>query len=522
LVIVLHAHLPWVRHPEYQFFLEEHWLFEAIVETYLPLIEVLRNLADSGVPARVAIDVSPTLAAMLADPLLKKRAEQYLVKLLELCEKELTRTADDERFAPVVRFYHERLTRLLALYRETLHRDILGELARLESEGMLEIATCAATHPLLPTLLDHPGLIRGQIRTAVREHKRLFSRAPRGIWLPECAYAPGVDRYLAEADLKWFVVDAHGLERARPRPPAGVHAPVYTEYGVAAFGRDIEPSRQVWSAESGFPGDPLYREFYRDVGWDLPLEYVQPYIDPSGSRMFTGLKYYRITDRKHDQREPYEPIKAKARADQHAEQFLQARVADAKRLRRELGRAPVIVCPYDAELFGHWWFEGPWFLEYLCCKLAYDQREIALLTPSDVLDSWPEQAVVELDACSWGAGGYFEVWLGASNDWTIPHLAGINLRFEQALAENFGRAPFLDRVLTQMAREMMLAQCSDWTFLISHGTAIEYAKRRFSEHVLRFHHLDRMLREGPLDEEFVALCEQRDGVFPELELSDFA
>lgn len=522
LVLVLHAHLPWVRHPEYPSFLEEHWLFEAVTETYLPLIETVRNLTASGIPLRLAIDISPSVASMLADPLLKKRTENYLVRLLELCEKERQRTVGDPEFAPVVSFYRERLERLLALYRETLGRDLLAEFARLEAEGVLELATCAATHPLLPLLMDHPGLVRGQIRTAVREHKRLFGRAPRGIWLPECAYAPGVDRYLAEADLRWFVVDAHALQHARPRPSAGVHGPVYTEFGVAAFARDIEPARQVWSAEAGFPGDPDYREFYRDVGWDLPLDYVRPYIDPSGARMFTGLKYYKITDRGSDQRRPYDPAAARAKADLHAAAFLRARVADTLRLAAELGQPPVIVCPYDAELFGHWWFEGPAFLESLYCKLAYDQEVLAARTPSDVLDAWPRQPVVALEASSWGAGGYFEIWLGASNDWCVPHLAGINARFALQLREHFGRAPFVDRVLRQMAREMMLAQCSDWTFLISTGTAVEYARRRFTEHVLRFHRLDQMLEVGPLDEEFVTLCEQRDGLFPALELADFA
>lgn len=521
LVLVLHAHLPWVRHPEYPFFLEEHWLFEAVAETYLPLIELFRRLIDGGVPFRLAIDVSPSVASMLADPLLQKRTEQYLQRLTALCDKELVRTQSDPDFAPVVRFYHERVHRLLALYRETLHRDILGEWRRLESEGVLELATCGATHPLLPTLLDHPGLVRGQIRTAVREHTRFFGRAPRGIWLPECAYAPGIDRYLAEADLRWFVVDAHGLEHAKPTPRSGVHAPVYTEYGVAAFARDTEPARQVWSAEAGYPGDPRYREFYRDVGWDLPLEYVQPYIDPAGTRMFTGLKYYRITDRKSERREPYDAEIAHALADTHAEHFIRSRVADAQRLEQQLGRPPVIVCPYDAELFGHWWFEGPWFLEFLFAKLAFDQDRLAARTPSDVLEAWPEQQVVELGACTWGAGGFFDVWLDSSNDWCVPHINGVNTRFVQLLREQHGRAPFVDRVLRQMAREMMLAQGSDWTFLMSTGTAVDYAKRRFSEHVRRFQHLDRMINEGPLDEEFVSLCEQRDGLFPTLELADF-
>lgn len=521
LVLMLHAHLPWVRHPELPFFLEEHWLFEAVAETYLPIIESCRSLVRDGVPFRLTLDISPTLASMLSDPLLVKRTEHYMLRLLDLLEKESVRTREDQGIGPVVDFYRQRFGRLIALYREEINRDVVGEFARLEGEGVLELATCAATHPLLPTLMDRPELVRGQIRTAVREHQRLFGRAPRGIWLPECAYAPPLDRYLAEADLRWFIIDAHGLEHARPTPRHGVHAPVYTEYGVAAFARDIEPARQVWSAQSGYPGDPLYREFYRDVGWDLPMEYIAPYIDPDGTRMFTGLKYYRVTDRKGTHREPYHPGWARQRACDHAGHFFDCRVADVRRLSAEHGRPVVIVSPYDAELFGHWWFEGPWFLEMLFRKLAFDQDALATMSPGDVLAAWPEQQVVHLEPSTWGAGGYFDVWLGGANEWCQPHLVGVGERLVALLREYSGRAPFIDRILRQAAREVMLAQCSDWPFLMSTGTAVDYARKRFLEHIQRFNHLDRMLCEGRLNEEFVALCEQRDGLFPNLELHDF-
>ncbi len=521
LVLVLHAHLPWVRHPELPFFMEEHWLYEAIVETYLPLIEACRHLEADGVPARLTIDISPPLAAMLEDDLLRRRTREYFQRLLSLLEKEKTRTRSDPGIGPVVDFYLERLMRLDALFREILGSDILAELARLEAVGILELATCAGTHPLLPMLMDRPGLVRGHIRTAVREHKRIFSRAPRGIWLPECAYAPPLDRYLAEADLKWFVLDAHGLETARPRPIFGVHAPVYTEYGVAAFARDLEPARQVWSSQGGYPGDLVYREFYRDVGWDLPLDYIRDYIDPDGTRMFTGLKYYRITDRQGEHREPYHPGLARQRAHDHAGHFFDERVRQVRDLRAQFGRAPVITSPYDAELFGHWWFEGPWFLESLCRKIAYDTDELVTLSPSDVLQAAPRQQVVSLEPSTWGAGGYFDVWLGPANEWCMPHLIGIGERLFAQLRDHLGESPQADRLLRQLTREMMLAQSSDWPFLMSTGTATEYARKRFVEHVGRFNRLDTMLRESRFDEEFATLCESRDGLFPSLELEDF-
>ncbi len=521
LVLMLHAHLPWVRHPELPFFMEEHWLYEAIAETYLPLIEACRHLEADGVPARLTIDVSPPLAAMLDDELLVRRTVAYFERLLSLLDKEELRTKEDPGLGPVVHFYQERLTRLLELYRDELGGEILAELARLESVGILELATCAGTHPLLPMLMDRPSLARGHIRTAVREHTRLFGRAPRGIWLPECAYAPPVDRYLAEADLKWFIVDAHGLENASPRPVFGVHAPVYTQYGVAAFARDLEPARQVWSSEGGYPGDTVYREFYRDLGWDLPLDYVRDYIDPDGTRMFTGLKYYRITSRDGDHREPYHPGMALQRAHDHAGHFFDERVKEARTLGESLGRPPVITSPYDAELFGHWWFEGPWFLESLCRKIAYDTDLLDTMSPSDVLAAEPRHQVVSLEPCTWGAGGYFDVWLGPANEWCMPHLIGIGERFFLQLRDHLGASPEEDRLLAQLAREMMLAQSSDWPFLMSTGTAVDYASKRFIEHVQRFNRIDQMLRDASFDEHFVALCEARDGLFPTLALEDF-
>lgn len=520
LVIVLHAHLPWVRHPELPFFMEEHWLFEAVAETYLPIIEGLRAIDRDGVPATLTIDVSPTLASMLVDPLLQDRTEEYFTRLLELLEKEKERTRGDHGLEPVVHFYDERLRRLLALYRE-IGRNVCTEFARLEDRGVVELATCAGTHPLLPMLMDRPELVRGHVRTAVREHARIFGRRPRGIWLPECAYAPGVERYLAEADLRWFIVDAHGVENARPRPRFGVHRPVYTEYGVAAFARDIEPARQVWSAEAGYPGDPYYREFYRDVGWDLPYDYVRPYIDPDGARMFTGLKYFRITGRGAENREPYQPGAAWKVADEHAGHFFDSRVADAHRLRARYGQPVVITSPYDAELYGHWWFEGPWFLELLMRKVAHDTDMLDMKSPSQVLRAQPENQVVQIEACTWGAGGYFDVWLGAANDWCMPHLIGVAERAVVLLRDHRGRSEASDRVLRQALREAMLAQSSDWTFLMSTGTATDYATRRFIEHVQRFNRLAHMVESGDHDMEFVRLCEERDGLFPDLRLEDF-
>ena len=202
--------------------------------------------------------------------------------------------------------------------------------------------------------------------------------------MPECAYAPGVDEILKENGLKYFFTDTHGILYASHRPRFGIFAPIFCPTGVAAFGRDVESSKQVWSTMEGYPGDYNYREFYRDIGHDLDYEYIKDYIHPDGIRIHTGIKYYKITGKVDlSQKEPYNPGAALAKAAEHAGNFMFNRQHQINYLAGLMDRPPLIVAPYDAELFGHWWYEGPAWLEYLIRKIAFDQNDIELLTPSD-------------------------------------------------------------------------------------------------------------------------------------------
>ena len=276
LALVLHAHLPYVRHPEYEDFLEEDWLYEAITETYVPLIEMMDGLLRDGIPYRLTMSMTPPLCSMLRDGLLQDRYVRYLDRLVELTRKELARTQHDPAFRDVARFYHERLLRTRHVFVDRYGRDLVAAFRKFQDAGGLEIITCGATHGFLPLYEEHPEAVRAQIMVARDHYRECFGRDPRGIWLPECAYFPGLEAFLREAEIRWFIVDSHGILCAEPRPVHGVYAPLFTRHGPAAFGRDHESSKTVWSAEAGYPGDPEYRDFYRDVGFDLDLDYVRP------------------------------------------------------------------------------------------------------------------------------------------------------------------------------------------------------------------------------------------------------
>ena len=231
-------------------------------------------------------------------------------------------------------------------------------------------------------LANHPPSLRAQILVARDHYRSCFGRDPRGIWLPECAYAEGVEKVLQEANLRWFITDTHGLLNAEPRPRYGVFAPVFTPDGLAAFARDLDSSKRVWSKTEGYPGDPRYRDFYRDIGFDLEFDYVKPHLPSPEHRGFTGIKYFRITGGTAD-KQVYDAAAAQQAAG-HAQHFLEARVAQIERLAGLMDRPPLVLAPYDAELFGHWWHEGPEFLDLLVRKTCCDQKTFSLLTPGEI------------------------------------------------------------------------------------------------------------------------------------------
>ncbi len=517
LALVLHAHLPYVRHPEYDEFLEEDWLYEAITETYIPLLQVFYKLLNDGVPYRLTMTLTPSLCSMLRDPLLQQRYVRYIERAIELARKEIDRTQNDQRLNELARMYLDRFLICRELFVEKWKCNLVPVFAELQEAGVIEIITCAATHGFLPLMVNFPEAVRAQIFIARDYHRECFGRDPAGIWLPECAYVPGVELVLQDANLRWFVMDSHGLMFGNPRPRYAIFAPTFTPSGVAAFARDRESSRQVWSAEEGYPGDPAYRDFYRDVGLDLPMDYMRPYLPADGTRKFTGIKYHRITGRTHD-KDIYHRGWAMGAADAHAGHFMWSRSKQIEHLRSSTNIDPLVLSPFDAELFGHWWFEGPEFLDLFIRKSVYDQRDFELTTPGRYLADHPTLQIVVPSASSWGHKGYWEVWLDDTNSWIYPHLHTAARRMtEMARANKENTPPAMDRALKQLARELLLAQASDWAFLMKTGTARAYASKRTKDHILRFTRLYDQIRGKHIDEEFLQNIEGRDNIFPDLD-----
>jgi 1,4-alpha-glucan branching enzyme len=519
-VFTLHSHLPYMlNHGRWPH--GSDWLCEAALDTYLPLLEVFQGLEADAVPAPVTIGFTPVLANQLASPMFVTEMEAFLGQRIAACAaapKSLATTNDSE-LLPLVGFWEERLRRLRRLFQQT-GGDLITPFRALEAAGRLEIIGSAATHGFLP-LLARDESIRLQLAVGAAEHRRLFGRAPTGCWLPECAYRPrgpwepwptaprtgirrGIEEHLADAGFRYFFVDSHLASAGRALGLSGdptasdptVHTPrarelaeqprrsPYQAYRVAhargvanvtAYVRDPRASMQVWSRFEGYPGDEWYLEFHK-MRWP------------------GGLKLWRVSGPDVDLggKQMYVPATALGRAREHAEHFAGVLGGIAQGDPRRDG---VVVAPFDTELFGHWWFEGPDFLGAVYRTLARRDRGVRPVTGARHLAEHPARQAIRLPAGSWGANGDFSMWLSGQTAWTWERLWPIEAAFWD-VAPAALESPAARPVLAQAARELLLAQSSDWQFIISTGAAADYGERRFREHCADTESLVEALRDG--------------------------
>jgi 1,4-alpha-glucan branching enzyme len=514
LALVLNAHMPFIRRPEYPRFLEERWFFEAVSETYLPLLRVFRSLEADSVPFRLTLSVSPTLASMLADKALGQRFVSYLDSQIKLAVAEEGRIGGDPVFGPLVRMYHSLYRADKDDFLELYGRNILGAFDYYYKKGRLELMTSGATHAFLPIFRDCREAVTAQVETAIIAHRKAFGKQPSGFWLPQLGWYPGIAEVLRSYNLQYTVVTTRGAILGDPTPRYGSFAPVECLAGLVAFVRDAGATRAVWSESSGYPADPVYRDFYRDIGFDLPLEYLNAHLEDSADRVFTGFKYWAVTGRTNKKR-PYDPVAATARAAEHAALFLSERRATAAAASPLMDRPPLMVCPFDAELFGHWWLEGPAFLEALFRQVAASD-DLRLITLVDYLRDYPENQASVPEFSSWGDGGFAEVWLDGSNDWIYRHVGKAVERMSE-LAERFSNESGLrERILNQAAREVLLAMCSDWALLMRAGKSSNFARRQVEEPIANFGRIYDMLCSNTVSTEWITRLEKRDNLFPSI------
>ncbi len=515
IIFILHTHLPYIEEERDYPSIEESWFFEAIIESYIPLIRVFERLINKRVPFKVVLSVSPTLLDMLEEEKRHKRLTGHIERLKELSERELKRT-EGTPFNETVRFYRERLKET----EEFLKREtIVNALRRMNDSGYIETVTTARTHAYLPLFAHYPFIVWLQIKKGLERFKQSFNPADcylggtqggmnippcetpdcylatKGFWLPECGYYEGLDLLLKRAGIKWSILEGHGVAFGDPPPEEGIFRPIISPEGIIFFGRDSETCNAIWSKDTGYPGNPWYREFYRDICYELDDSEWRRFR-PDGIRHHTGLKYYRITGNK--EKRPYIRQKALNEACSDAEDFikrLHRRAEDASELTKE----PIFVLAFDTELFGHWWFEGPEWLERVL-ELLSQERGLKLALPGEIIDSSKGLRVVTPLPSSWGEGGFHTTWISEKGS---PYLRAVYRAIEDFRSTLTSPAGTLTSPVimgeeelmnaiedSEILRELLLMQSSDFLFMLKRDPlSRDFAERRLRGHLERFYRL---------------------------------
>jgi 1,4-alpha-glucan branching enzyme len=559
--LVLHAHLPYVLgHGRWPHGMD--WLNEAAAETYVPLLNVFTRLIDEGKSPKATIDISPVLAEMLSSGDFKTEFKDYLNQKKEAAVKDIEefKTTGDGRMLEIARMWLDFYGGVLRDFTEKYGEDLIGVFRGLQDGGHIEIATCGATHGYFP-LLSLDTTIQAQVKQAVASYRRHFGRDPRGIWLPECAYRPsyewkrpageamsykrkGVEEFLSENRIEYFFIDNHLLRGGRaigvyldrfeelktlwanferqysPLPEHTEKSP-YKPYWVASstdamagrmpvtvFTRDSKTGLQVWSGEWGYPGDGNYLEFHK-------------------KRFPGGLRYWKVTSAKSDlaEKEVYDPRAVIPRLMENAAHFKELIKENLRGHLSSTGEKGIVVSPYDCELFGHWWFEGPEWI-YRLIKEVYEDGTVTPITAGEYLDIHRPREVVSIPEGSWGEGGYHWIWLNDMNKWTWKHIyeaEGEMTELASVYAEHKDDG-LLAEIVKQAARELFLLTASDWQFLISTRAAADYAEARLTRHCEDFKRLFEMARkraEGAVlneaDLRFLDAVGKRDNLFADID-----
>lgn len=466
--LVLHTHLPWLAHHG-SWPVGEEWLYQAWAGAYLPVFDVLDRLSQEGRTDLLTLGVTPVLRAQLDDPYCRNEFATWLGFWQVRAEELAGRREPGLREAAAREF--RAAQRAMATLSGPWSAGLSPVLRDLQDRDAVEVLGGPLTHPFLPLLPD--DVVRFALRTGLDDAAVRGGTRPSGIWAPECGYRPGLEETYAAEGISHVVLDGPTLLGA-----GADTADAWTlgSSDVVGFGRDLDVTYRVWSPRKGYPGGPWYRDFHC-------------YDERSGfrtARVTSGATA--LWDKA-----PYDPRRAAIAVDRDAADFVtvvRQRLVEARD--RRGGRPGLVVAAYDTELFGHWWHEGPLWLESVLRLLP--EAGVRIVTLRGALEAGGVAGAVEPGPGSWGSGKDWRVWDGARVADIVDDNARLALRLRKVLDHH--RAAAREAVADQLARTGMLALASDWAFMVTKDSAASYARARHDRHHADFDRLADALEAG--------------------------
>ena len=490
---------------------EESWFFEALSETYLPLLGMFSRLEGEHIPFRLGLSISPVFAQMLSDDLLIRKYASYLDHQIEFGMQELERVKGNPQVRLLAQRYFDQAVDRRALFITRYDGNIIKAFDYYRKKRNIEFLATTATPAFLPFLCPFPEAVQGQIEVALSYYRHSLGISPPGFWLPDLGWTKELDCFFRSYGFNYTITDSHGFIYGDPPPSRGTFFPVKTPQSLFVLSRDFNACADIAEMQKA----DIYRDNNRDIGYELPVEVLGSFLSQSGARFGTGFKYWKGAN--GNQGELYDPDAALGLAKEHARTFLEScynRLADASQHMQE---QPLTLCAFNADNFGRKWHEGPMFLEAVF-RFASRYRELAFTTPSEYLSRQkPSSFQTSLpEFSSWGENGYGEVWLDASNDWIYRHLNRSIERMVE-LSEKFSENSSLkERALNQAAREILLAQASDWPAFLYRQESTGYARSQVENSLHNFSTIYEALGSSHISTEWLTSLERQHNIFPNI------
>jgi 1,4-alpha-glucan branching enzyme len=493
--------------------LEEVRFFESLSETYLPLLEMLERLERDRVSFRLGIAVSPILCHHLKDKELLERYVGYIDKQIAFGEMELQIHRDGGPLQKLAQYYYDRAIERRFAFTERYEGNILRVLDGFQHRGKIELLASAATHAFLPFFTSYPEAVQAQIEVALSSYHRCFGKFPQGFFLSELGWSGELEKPLRAYNLGYTMVEAHGLVYGDPPAEKGSFYPVRTPCGVYVLGRDYYGGEELRE----FSQRPPYRDNRKDSGYEVPAHRVTAFLGPGGARQPTGYKYRSQGAEGGAGGELYDPAAAALRAAEDADLFLRRRLSRLRAAASLMDEPPLSLCVFRAGDLGRSWYEGFTFLEHLFRRGA-GQEDLRFMTPAQYLYK-QESSNFQTSTpgfSSQGFNGYGEAWLDVANDWMYRHVFRALERMIE-LAERFPDDSGLkERALNQAAREILLAQSSDWPGMLYRQESSGLARSGIEDALRNFTTIYEALGSNYISTEWLTKLEKRHNIFPHI------
>lgn len=439
--LVLHAHIPFVKNSEAEF-----WIYEAALNSYLPFLSMLQKITQETKNFTITLNVSPILLLQLDGLEFHEKFQQYVSTRYEILALDL----QDPKKNKMLSQKKDELDHLMSIYYQ--FKTIPEGFKIFKNMGVLNILTSAFTHPLLPMMKETPELLNLQISFGKMISEYYFGEV-KGFWSPECGTFKDLPKILNSHKLDYFFADPMSVKYNN----VNIYQP-FESNNVRYFVRDLESTNIIWDSNYGFPSHSDYQDFHYDISNESSTigDILKKYHYLTG-----GFSIRSVTDINTNDKQLYEYDEAIKQVKKDALFYIDFLSYKFNQMDDKQKSHTLTVC-FDMELFGHWWKEGIEFL-YWFIKNSIDKNAFNIAIDLE------EESCIEIlpQMSSWGKNSNFESWINNQTQDIWHKLINKNFKAEQ----------HLESLSLHNMLALLVSQSSDWTFLISYNSFTEMSKK---------------------------------------------